>query len=84
MSTVGESYFNERSKELLESLGEEGIVICRDGKPYAKVTRVADSTQETKPNDRSHLYGILKGKLVVKGDIDGPAHPWDPDKYAQR
>ena len=78
MSTVAEAYFNERSKELLEGLDDEGLVITRGGKPYAKLIRMAvDEVEGAQPRNHSHLIGVLEGKVRVKGDIMSTGVKWE-------
>ena len=82
MATVGEKYFVEHCLEELDRLDDDGLVITRDGVPYAKVVRLDPA--EHRPRNRRHLRGSLKGKIRIIGDIESPAHPWDPDKYVNR
>ena len=82
MSTVGAKYFSEHCLEELDRLDEEGLVITRDGVPYAKVVRLEPN--EHRPKSLRHLKGSLKGKIRIIGDIDGPVHPWDPGKFDKR
>ena len=35
MTTVGDKYFTARCQELLDRLDDDGLVITRDGVPYA-------------------------------------------------
>ena len=83
MGTVTDHHFSQRCSQLLDDLGDDGIVITRAGKPYAKVTRVEQEPSVAQPKNVNHLYGSLRDKIKINGDIDSPAHPWDPDKYAQ-
>ena len=78
MGQVAETYFSERCLEMLDSLDDEGLVITRDGVPYAKVVRLDpdDSSQRATP----HLYGAQNCTLEIVGDIDAPAHRWDAGK----
>ena len=82
MTTVGEKYFVEHCLEELDRLDDDGLVITRDGVPYAKVVRLDPA--EHRPRNLRHLKGSLKGKIQIVGDIEGPVHPWDPDKYVNR
>ena len=82
MTTVGDKYFSEHCLEELDRLDDDGLVITRDGVPYAKVVRLDPA--EHRPRNLRHLKGSLKGKIEIIGDLEGPAHPWDPDKFAKR
>lgn len=82
MTTVGEKYFSERCQDILNRLDADGVVITRDGVPFAKVVPL--ESEPRKPRDLRHLRGILKGKIKIHGDIEGPVHPWDPDKFDKR
>ena len=82
MTTVGDKYFTARCQEMLDRLDDDGLVITRDGVPYAKVVRLDPA--EHRPRNLRHLKGSLKGKLEIIGDIEGPVHPWDPDKFVKR
>ena len=82
MTTVGEKYFSERCQDILNRLDADGVVITRDGVPFAKVVPL--ESEARKPRDLRHLRGILKGKIKIHGDIEAPAHPWDPDKFDKR
>jgi len=44
--------------------GEE-VIVCRNGKPVARITRLAS----TEPAVR---FGVLKGQLRVPDDFDAP------------
>ena len=81
MLQVAAKYFSERCLEMLDNLNDEGLVITRDGVPYAKALRLVqgNSGQPAAP----HLYGALERRLKVVGDIDAPAHRWDPGKFDQ-
>lgn len=78
MSTMSVEYFSEDCLKDLDGLDNDGLVLTRGGVPYAKVALVEPVVR--KPGSLRHLKGILKGKLKVIGDIEGPVHPWDPDK----
>lgn len=82
MTTVGEKYFTARCQDILNRLDADGVVITRDGVPFAKVVPL--ESEGRKPRDLRHLRGILKGKIKIHGDIEDPAHPWDPDKFDKR
>ena len=78
MTTVGEKYFSERCLDILNRLDDDGVVITRDGVPFAKVVPL--EPDKNRPKNLRHLKGSLKGKIRIIGDIKRPVHPWDPDK----
>ena len=79
MRQVGATYFSKRCLEMLDNLDDEGLVLTKDGAPYAKVVRLAQD--EPVEHNSPNLYGALKGKLKIVGDIESPAHQWDSRKH---
>jgi prevent-host-death family protein len=57
METISASKFKEQCLALLDSVGPEGIVITKRGKPVAKLLPM--------PHDPSNLIGAWKGKVIV-------------------
>ena len=55
MTTVGDKYFTARCQELLDRLDDEGLVITRDGVPYAKVVRLDPA--EHRPRNLEYSQG---------------------------
>ena len=45
MTTVGDKYFSEHCLDELDRLDDDGLVITRDGVPYAKVVRLGGRRQ---------------------------------------
>lgn len=43
----------------------EDVVVCRNGKPLARITRLEGGKRPIK-------FGVLKGKLRVADDFDSP------------
>ena len=77
MTTVGDKYFSEHCHKLLDRLDDDGLVITRDGVPYAKVVRLESEVRDESPTAFSRLNGILKGKIEIKGDIMSTGEKWD-------
>ena len=71
MMTVGAAKFKEHCLELLDSLGPDGIVITKRGKPVAKLVRIQQ--------DSASLIGALRGKLEIRGNILSTGARWKTD-----
>lgn len=82
MRQVGATFLSERCLEMLDNLDDEGLVLTKNGAPYANVVRLAQD--EAAGHNKPHFYGALKGKLKVTGDTDAPAHSWDAGKFHER
>ena len=61
MKTIGAARFKEQCLKLLDTVGPEGIVITKHGKPVAKLIPVRTASAE--------LIGSLHGKLHLEGDL---------------
>ena len=66
---ISATEFKARCLALLESVGPEGIVITKRGKPVAKLIPIAGSQVD--------LIGVLKGKLHIHGDLLSTGLRWD-------
>lgn len=78
MTTVGEKYFSERCQDILNRLDADGVVITRDGVPFAKVVPLEPVSREGGPPTAfSRLNGIMKGKIKIHGDIMSTGEKWD-------
>jgi prevent-host-death family protein len=69
--TIGAAQFKEKCLALIESLGPDGIVITKHGKPVARVLPIESASAE--------LLGSLKGRLKIKGDILSTGQNWDAE-----
>jgi prevent-host-death family protein len=69
--TIGAAEFKEKCLALIESLGPDGIVITKHGKPVARVLPIESASAE--------LLGSLKGRLIIKGDILSTGQKWDAE-----
>lgn len=77
MTTVGDKYFSENCLGELDRLDDDGLVITRDGVPYAKLVRICTTEKAQRSTAFSRLHGILKGKIVIKGDIMSTGVRWN-------
>ena len=69
MKVVPASKFKEHCLALLDSVGPEGIVITKHGKPVAKLIPIAVES--------AALIGRFKGKIRIKGNILSTGLRWD-------
>ena len=65
---IGAARFKEQCLALLDSVGPDGIVITKHGKPVARLLPVASGSQD--------LLGALQGKLRITGDILSTGVSW--------
>ena len=66
---VGAAQFKQQCLALLDSVGPEGIVITKHGKPIARLVPVE--------NGSTDLLDALQGKLRITGDILSTGVSWD-------
>jgi prevent-host-death family protein len=66
------SEFKAKCLKILENLPEQGVLILKHGKPVARVI----SVQDQKPLE---LYGALKGKIKIKGEILSTGVKWNAE-----
>ena len=66
--TMGAAQFKEKCLSILDSLGPEGIIVTKHGKPVAKLVPIEV--------DSSSLIGSLEGKIRIKGDILSTGIEW--------
>jgi prevent-host-death family protein len=66
METVNIYDAKTRLSQLIDkAAGGEDVVVCRNGKPPVRITRL----EETRRRIR---WGLLKGKVKVRADFDAP------------
>jgi len=63
--------FKEQCLSILDSVGTEGIIITKRGKPVAKLIPIGVES--------SSLIGSLKGRLTIKGSILSTGAKWDAE-----
>ena len=69
MKTMAAARFKEQCLSVLDSVGPEGIIITKHGKPVAKLIPI--ETQS------ATLIGRLRGRIKIKGDISTTGLRWD-------
>ncbi len=66
METVNIYEAKTRLSQLVDKAASgEDVVVSRNGKPLARITRLVSSKRPIK-------FGLLKGKLTVPTDFDAP------------
>jgi prevent-host-death family protein len=68
---MGAAQFKEQCLALLDSVGPEGIVITKHGKPVAKLVPLTVESRD--------LLGALRGKLRITGDVLSTGLRWDAE-----
>ncbi|MFV1958784.1 MAG: type II toxin-antitoxin system Phd/YefM family antitoxin [Planctomycetota bacterium] len=71
MKTISATKFKERCLALLDSVGPEGLLITKHGKPVAKLLPVGA--------DSAELIGCLRGKIEIRGDLLSTGTRWDAE-----
>jgi len=61
MKKMGAAQFKQQCLAVLDTIGPEGLIITKYGKPVAKLLPIGA--------DSAGLIGCLKGKIGIKGDI---------------
>ena len=69
MKQIGAAKFKEKCLEILDSVGPEGLVITKHGKPVARLVPVKQGS--------ASLIGCMKGKIRIKGNIFSTGEKWD-------
>ncbi|MDP9174977.1 MAG: type II toxin-antitoxin system Phd/YefM family antitoxin [Planctomycetota bacterium] len=69
MKQIAAAKFKEQCLAMLDTVGPEGIVITKHGRPVAKLVPMSSSSEQ--------LIGSMKGKLKIHGDIFSTGIPWD-------
>jgi prevent-host-death family protein len=68
MKKIAAAKFKEQCLAILDRLEPEGLIITKHGKPVARVTPVATASKD--------MIGSLRGKIVIKGDIESTGVRW--------
>ncbi len=71
MKTISATNFKEHVLELLDTVGPEGLIITKHGKPVAKLMPVGA--------DSAELIGSLRGRIKIHGDILSAGIRWDAE-----
>ena len=69
MKSIGAAAFKEQCLALLDNLGDDGLVVTKDGKPVARVLPYEQSEAD--------LIGSLRDKVTVRGDIVTAGIRWE-------
>jgi antitoxin (DNA-binding transcriptional repressor) of toxin-antitoxin stability system len=70
VKTLTATEFKAKCLRILDELEPQGIIILKRGRPVAKLTPLSRRRNE-------ELIGLMKGKLVVKGDIFSTGVKWN-------
>ena len=71
MKFVDAAEFREQFPELLDNLGDDGLIVTRHGRPVARLLPLERQDAE--------LIGSLRHKIVVRGDILSTGVDWGAD-----
>jgi len=71
MKTMGTAEFKKKCLAVLDTIGPEGLVITKHGKPVAKLVPIA--------TESAALIGCLKGKIAIQGDLHSTGLRCDPE-----
>jgi prevent-host-death family protein len=71
MRQIPAAKFKEQCLSLLDSVGPDGIVITKRGKPVAKLIPLS--------SDSSSLIGSLRGKIKIKGNLLSTDVKWNAE-----
>jgi len=70
--TISVSEFKAKCPQILDHLGQEGVIITKRGQPIAKITPLRKKTGKD-------FYGCMAGKMIIKGNIFSPGVKWDAE-----
>jgi prevent-host-death family protein len=69
MKKIAAAKFKEQCLSILDSVGPEGIVITKHGRPVAKIIPIETESAE--------FIGRLKERIKIKGDIETTGLGWN-------
>ena len=69
------SQFRAEALQVLENVPREGLLITKRGKPLAKIVPADQDVV-----DNTKHFGILKGKMKIKGNIFSTGIKWDAER----
>lgn len=72
---IGAAKFKEQCLAILDTLGPDGVIITKHGKPVAKLIPIERSS--------GALIGSLKDKIRVHGDLVSTGVRWDAEGDAE-
>ncbi|MDE3180636.1 MAG: type II toxin-antitoxin system prevent-host-death family antitoxin [Acidobacteriota bacterium] len=70
VKTMNASEFKAKCLQVLDDLDPRGIVITKRGRPVARLTPV-------RPVKFANLYGCMRGKIKIEGDIFSTGVKWN-------
>jgi antitoxin (DNA-binding transcriptional repressor) of toxin-antitoxin stability system len=68
--TIDLADFKARCLEILEQLAAPGLILTKEGRPFAQITPLAAVNNEP-------LIGSMKGQIAIHGDIFSTGVEWD-------
>ena len=68
--TLTATEFKAKCLRILEELEPQGIIILKRGRPVARVLPLSSRRNQK-------LIGLMKGKIVIKGDIFSTGVKWN-------
>jgi len=71
MTEISAAKFKQECLAILDSVGPEGIIITKRGKPVAKLLPIEKTGRS--------LIGKFKGKMRIKGNILSTGTRWDAE-----
>lgn len=71
MKEISAAKFKEQCLALLESVGPDGLVITKRGRPVAKLIPLG--------TESASLIGALRGRVKIKGDVSSTGLAWDAE-----
>lgn len=69
MTKISAARFKQECLAILDSVGPEGVIITKRGKPVAKLVPIEKTGRS--------LIGKLKGRIRIKGNILSTGSKWD-------
>ena len=81
MKMMEAAQFKESCPSVLEELDADGLIVTQGGNPVAKVLPYTLGRNNARDQvDNSDLFGILRGKGEIRGDIMSAGVYWNPDE----
>ncbi|MGE0130007.1 MAG: type II toxin-antitoxin system Phd/YefM family antitoxin [Blastocatellales bacterium] len=68
--TIELADFKARCLEVLEQLVAPGLIVTKEGRPFAQITPLTAVNNEP-------LIGSMKGQIAIHGDIFSTGIEWD-------
>lgn len=80
MKMMEAAQFKVSCPSVLEELDSDGLIVTQGGNPIAKVLPYTLGRKSARDKvDNSHLFGILRGKMEIKGDIMSTGIRWEAE-----